>query len=386
MADPNPAIPPRNLDSLQVLRGWAALVVVLVHVGVQVEGRYGVWPLPRWTLAGSIGVDVFFCLSGFIMYYTSRADFGAAGAWRSFLVRRLLRIYPIYWAIAAATLAVGAWPGSHLNIWPRMSAGWLVKSLLLLPQTAPPLIQQAWTLVHEVRFYAVFGLLLLLPRRIALAALSAWGLASLGVLVTSYVAQSRLDSGLPARALTYLCHPASLEFVAGAWAAVIVSHRPTSRRFDSAILASGLIATASAMYWYVDAAPDTKYAAVTLFAVPSFLLVLGSALAERRWRPRLPAWAVTLGDASYSTYLIHNLILIPVVWNLFPASAKRPTLTLLVCALTALIHVIALGVHIAIERPLHRAARLLSGRLGGHRVAPADAGDGLRPSGTRNVR
>jgi hypothetical protein len=86
--------PPRTLDSLQFLRAWAAFIVVVYHVGLAMHARYGEWHLPGFTRAGLIGFDVFFCISGFIMYYKSGDQFAAPGAWRTFLARGFLRVYP----------------------------------------------------------------------------------------------------------------------------------------------------------------------------------------------------------------------------------------------------------------------------------------------------
>ena len=51
--------------------------------------------------------------------------------------------------------------------------------------------------------------------------------------------------------------------------------------------------------------PTMFYHAVAAYAIPSFLLVLGAVLTERRWRPRFPRALTLLGDASYSLYLAH---------------------------------------------------------------------------------
>ena len=215
-----------------------------------------------------MGVDVFFCLSGFIMYWTSWDSFGSAGAWRSFLSRRLLRIYPIYWIVTIATMVVCLFPASHLTIRDH-SLGYLVKSFLLLPQDGPPLVTQGWTLVHEVRFYLVFGLLLLGSRRLALWLVAAWGVGSLATLVVSYVHPSLLDAGIASRALNFFFHPSSVEFILGIGAAYVVRHWATPRWLDCVVLLAAAIATAAAMICYPELHASTKYAAITLFAILS---------------------------------------------------------------------------------------------------------------------
>ncbi|MDX2122383.1 MAG: hypothetical protein SF070_15155, partial [Gemmatimonadota bacterium] len=56
------------------------------------------------------------------------------------------------------------------------------KSALLVPQNFSPIVGQGWTLVHEVKFYAIFGLLLLFPRAVALRIAFAWAAVSAAVL------------------------------------------------------------------------------------------------------------------------------------------------------------------------------------------------------------
>ncbi len=362
-ANPPPALP-RNLESLQVLRGFAALLVVMIHVSGTIEHRFGIKLLPGFVDAGMIGVDIFFCLSGFIMYYTANAGFGLPGESRRFLLRRFFRIYPVYWVVTAITLAVGLW---ETRVMGGYGLSWLsaFKSVLLLPQNTSPIVGQGWTLVHEVRFYATFGLLLLLPRLWALRGMIAWGVLSFGVLLLSYRDTDWLNGSLLGRGVNYLFHPGSMEFVLGVGAAWIVLHRKTTSVFDAVVLAAGVIGTLVVVQWFGLLKPDTKYFAITLFAVPSFLLVLGSTLAERRWLPKVPRLAVTLGDASYSTYLTHILVLEPFVWHALPANTGKTGLVIIAWLLVIVLHVVGVGFYLWIEGPLHQRARVWTKRLVG---------------------
>ena len=88
-----------RLDSLQILRFFAALLVVIGHTQHALlerlgaaAGRYAFVPLD-WGL----GVDVFFVISGFVMYYLMHDRFAQAGATATFLRRRVVRVVPMYW-------------------------------------------------------------------------------------------------------------------------------------------------------------------------------------------------------------------------------------------------------------------------------------------------
>jgi exopolysaccharide production protein ExoZ len=85
----------RDLRSVQILRGLAALAVLAVHLSMLTEH---VLRLPGYLpllTVGEAGVDLFFVISGFIMAYTSAGLFGRTGAAPRFFARRLVRIVPL---------------------------------------------------------------------------------------------------------------------------------------------------------------------------------------------------------------------------------------------------------------------------------------------------
>jgi peptidoglycan/LPS O-acetylase OafA/YrhL len=80
-----------KLDSLQIIRAFAASLVAMCHIW-----NDGV--LPGFVVdLGGFGVDLFFALSGFIMCLTVKLDTGTKGQNAElFLIRRITRIFPIY--------------------------------------------------------------------------------------------------------------------------------------------------------------------------------------------------------------------------------------------------------------------------------------------------
>ena len=108
-------------------------------------------PIPLYSLAS--GVDLFFVISGFIMVYSSEDLFGARGAWRTFLTRRLVRIVPLYWLTTAITIPLMS-----------LTVDWqsLLGSYFFIPYRAPsnaivPLHGVGWTLNLEMFFYVIFA-------------------------------------------------------------------------------------------------------------------------------------------------------------------------------------------------------------------------------------
>ena len=153
-----PAPRPR-LDSLQVFRGVAALLVVLHHAGTFSVGHFGAPFLGNALDWGASGVDFFFVLSGFIIYFIHRPDLGRPERLRGFALKRLVRVYPIYWVACGVViplyfLSPGMGPGYARD------PGAIVTSLLLIPQAHFPVLGQAWTLTYEMLFYGVFGALI----------------------------------------------------------------------------------------------------------------------------------------------------------------------------------------------------------------------------------
>lgn len=94
----------RELDAL---RGLAALAVVLFHYTVRYFELFPGVPPGLQFSHGSLGVEVFFGISGFVILMTLERSKSAS----DFLVSRFSRLYPAYWTCVAVTyLAMLSWP------------------------------------------------------------------------------------------------------------------------------------------------------------------------------------------------------------------------------------------------------------------------------------
>ena len=93
----------------------------------------------------------------------------------------MTRIYPLWWLFAAATagyflIATGVpWDAEMLANFDLSGTEHLLKSFLLIPHEAFPVLTLGWTLMHEMYFYLVFAALLLLPQAYRGPALIGWG-------------------------------------------------------------------------------------------------------------------------------------------------------------------------------------------------------------------
>ncbi|WP_172339595.1 acyltransferase [Novosphingobium sp. SG751A] len=158
-----------NLPALTGIRFFAAFAVLLFHYGSSFVQSHGA-PVAIANILhnGSLGVPLFFILSGFILSYAhedERID-------RAFIVRfyvaRLARIYPVY--LFALLMALPVLPNP-------LPGAVVVKSLLLVQSWQLPgdthdhdWIFQAWSLSVEWFFYALFPVILPISRCFNLAA------------------------------------------------------------------------------------------------------------------------------------------------------------------------------------------------------------------------
>lgn len=289
----------KRLKSIDILRAVAASSVLLYHLvnAEQVHGN-GVTVLGGFAHIGYWGVDMFFVISGFIMAQTTQDQFGRPGAATDFIVRRGVRIIPLYWACTFALAAMVAVRPSLINT--SLQQASLLTSLLFLPQAAPPLLLVGWTLNFEMFFYAVTAVCLLLASyRTAPCILALWALAAL--------LHTLNPSGLGF--FGFALNPMIIEFVVGFCAQRALLHLTV--RAAAWLLSAGVAWVVGAHVYALHRADygQTAELRVLLFALPATLIVLGASALERADILTInPAWK-RLGDASYALYLTHLFVI-----------------------------------------------------------------------------
>jgi peptidoglycan/LPS O-acetylase OafA/YrhL len=273
-----------KLHSVQMLRGLAAITVMIYHIRASETQLIGPGPgqLPLvggLFTNGFLGVDLFFVISGFIMVFVAAASPASPRVAAEFLFARFARIYPLWWVFAALMTAYMLLTyGLHGEVEAGFAAigrgippvEYLVKSFLLAPQPDHPILGVGWTLVHEVHFYVVFALVLLAPPRVRPWLVAAWG----GLVLAG--ALMGLSSPIAGTLLELATYPMTLEFILGAGVGWLVT---SGRRWRPALV------SAIAVFWLVFAA--CAHAEVTewtlsmgrvlWFGLPCVLLVYGFA-------------------------------------------------------------------------------------------------------------
>ena len=160
-----------RLDSVQLMRFFAGLLVVLAHAESRIARTFPrvndilqpVDPklLPNWGDVVQVGVHIFFLISGFIMLYSASNQFAEARAQKTFFVKRLIRIVPIYWILTTLSVFILAIKPDLFTYRQTLDISWILASYLFIPWTSvdlvdSPVIGLGWTLNFEMYFYKDF--------------------------------------------------------------------------------------------------------------------------------------------------------------------------------------------------------------------------------------
>jgi peptidoglycan/LPS O-acetylase OafA/YrhL len=333
------------LDHLDGIRGVAILCVLALH--------WFSWYSPLFH-GGSVGVDVFFVLSGFIIITLL---WRAAPAWGAFLRRRALRLYPALIGLVGGSLvltAVVPWapwtPGEvgdrGLLVLAQGSSIWAAgqHGSFWLPGLQP--FGQTWSLAVEWYFYLLWPALVLLARR------RRWSVAGFTRGCLAAAAGCYLVA-LPLPAAWFYFGPLSrvAELLVGA-ALIGLLDAPPRRGLQSWLPPAALAALAA----YALLGPDGHSVLYRLVGVPvavAAAVVLirsgyagGGGLVSRFLTHR---WLTGLGRVSYSLYLWH---IVPFLL-LADAPGRVPKVALGVIAVAAAAALTALS-YLLLERPFLR--------------------------------
>jgi exopolysaccharide production protein ExoZ len=303
-----------KLGSIQMLRALAALIVVYMHSAIDMRFFATGWRLQTALLLnlGIFGVDIFFVISGFVIY-TSSARLNGRSQALDFLWYRFRRINPVYYAATLITLLV--WLPSFLrHTHPLLTRSSILESLILLPiaGSAGTILEQAWTLTLEWYFYLIFFLLILFRSQQKGAIIS----VVLGILIIIGYFLPDMSVG----PLDLHANPLLFEFLLGifvgyAW------RRWTPTKKTACILLSlgilfGLALTLTGFYNYLEkplpASRTLRYLHAPSWGGAAALIVAGCVFLEKTGTTtffRKHRLLLLLGDASYSLYLFHYIIL-----------------------------------------------------------------------------
>ena len=333
-----------HIPALDGVRGLAILLVMATHLLVPFRsaarhhGDGGGMLVAHLFDAGWVGVDLFFVLSGFLITGILADAKGKRHYFRSFYMRRSLRVFPLYYGVLIAACVVVPFfrpgaiePGKQgwlwtygVSLYPLFAGGAEFK----LGNDIGLTFTHFWSLAVEEQFYLVWPLLVCFMSRPSLMRLCAWGML---LALAARVAGVKLGASVPVLyEVTFLRMDGLL---AGAWVALAVRGplglAPLAAWGWRGLLASGAVLGAVGVQGHglIRANPlmqTVGFSALAVFFACAVLLVVA----------RPGAWAVrrvlstpalcTLGKYSYGLYVYHGLLLPTFnrVW--FPVPVSLP--------------------------------------------------------------
>ncbi len=304
-----------RFHSIQTLRGLAALMVVCEHI--------------RFLACGAFGVDIFFCISGFMIMYTTQHNT------EGFFRKRLIRIVPFYYVMTLGVyLMLVLFPSLFEQTHASLSL--LVKSLLFIPfdmgnGVIQPIVRIGWTVNCEMFFYLLFGLSLRISHKYrgficlglllcctGLGALLSGGNTWLGDSLMAGAAQLSgsligKDTTIPSLLAPFFLYgnPVMLEFGLGILSYYVVralyEHTKNSSILYSKSIGGPALGLSLLLFAGLVLSTDhvniLGYRRLLYWGIPAMLIFLGFLLAG--YSLKMPRFSVRLGDISFSLYLIH---------------------------------------------------------------------------------
>lgn len=323
----------QRFNSIQALRGFTALFVALEHV--------------RFLNCGAFGVDIFFIISGFMAMFATHKDT------KHFMKKRLIRIYPLYALVTLGTfflllIAPGLF---HLT---EANPIYLAKSLCFIPfEISPgiiqPLVRVGWTINYEMLFYLLFFISFRISHKYRGLICS----ALLGILV-------HLGHILPVES-TGLCFYGDfiqLEFVLGILTYYIVRklyHICEDKSFTPLLSYLSMSVVLGLFLFLAITKQQTDISGmgrVLFWGLPALIIVLCTFVMNLGIH--MPKFMVSLGNISFSIYLLHYYPLMFIDRKIYSFESYNPIgMGFVVCGLLLVILLSSLS-YIFVEKKLTR--------------------------------
>lgn len=341
-----------HIAGVQYVRGIAACLVVIAHLPtiLGLPEQFGADPYGFFLYKGAVGVDLFFVVSGFIITVVTLKKGTLAPGINIFdyAVKRIARILPFLWVCVIVYALVRFLGTGKYDIGPSLATMFLWPLGELRPNVA-------WTLRHEALFYIVFAISFLgKAKRPYILAL--WCLSPLLYSLIT-IPEGAQDTVLHELA-SFIFSPNNLTFGCGVLLGVAYQCIPSFRQ-------SPLHSPWPIMLLMV-ASYVALFALFNEFASPSVIMLASLAVLISLRLPassgKLAKLGHILGDASYSIYLTHSLVLL-VAGSAWISIFGKQFYHAALISLPLIAVVAGVLVHYCVERPLVRAARTALGRL-----------------------
>jgi exopolysaccharide production protein ExoZ len=343
----------KKLNLIQALRGIAAILVVCYHTGTLYSKNLNWLVFNNTFKFGHTGVNFFFVLSGFIIYYIHYKDLGKPSQLPSFIYKRFTRIFPVYWVILIVKLFA-----KHIDIFS------IVLAFFLIP-VKEAYITVSWTLSYEIFFYTCFGVLIYCLNKYTKILFSILG-SVIFIRIIAIVAGYNVS--FENFYLSFLFNPHIIEFIMGVLAGYIIINEK-GKKWRYWLFTGGIIMFCISSLFTVllvndiadkmNAVPFQQAEKIScfleinsfiFFCIPCFLIVAGAAMIDLSDNIKIPNLFLKIGDASYSIYLVHAIIVNIITLKLKSLNVEFINYTIIPTIIIA----ISLGyaLHLTIEKPL----------------------------------
>ena len=267
-----------KIESIQVLRFFAAFSVMMVHLPVF---EFGIW-----------GVDIFFVISGFIMMYVTENNE------KFFLLKRIFRIVPLYWILTLGVFVLAIFIPEVLNNTTANTAH-LIKSLFFIPFDKNgtghfPILFLGWTLNFEVIFYFLFSLSLVFFKENRMIACS--------IFIIIFLVFNKVFSEKNFIFETY-ANDIFIEFIFGMVLFMIWKRykNKISTNLTNHFICLTILLVSIFILNYYNFSRSISYGLPSLILAIYFLFFLNHL--------KFPKILVSPGDASYCIYLLHPYVI-----------------------------------------------------------------------------
>tara|TARA_B100000886_G_scaffold124102_1_gene83613 strand:- start:584 stop:1567 length:984 start_codon:yes stop_codon:yes gene_type:complete len=267
-----------KIESIQVLRFFAAFSVMMVHLPVF---EFGIW-----------GVDIFFVISGFIMMYVTKNNE------KFFLLKRIFRIVPLYWILTLGVFVLAIFIPEVLNN-TTANIAHLIKSLFFIPFDKNgtghfPILFLGWTLNFEVIFYFLFFLSLVFFKENRMIACS--------IFIIIFLVLNKVFSEKNFIFETY-ANDIFIEFIFGMVLFTIWKRykNKISTNLTNHFICLTILLVSIFILNYYNFSRSISYGLPSLILAIYFLFFLNHL--------KFPKILISLGDASYCIYLLHPYVI-----------------------------------------------------------------------------
>lgn len=343
-------MPPKKvINSIQILRGVAAVVVLIYHVSGFLRVNYSQVIFADFFRKGFAGVDLFFVISGFIISYTTKTYIGNPTKFKEYWKKRIIRIYPIYWIVLGGIqllqlilsnyLKVTSFETySNIGIWAHF------KTYTLLPKHVA-IDPVTWTMSYEIYFYALFSIVILSKRLWIIPAII------LGLTVHNSIVHPVFDPENGFSYYNFVFSNYNYEFLMG----ILISHYYDKIRFSSYISILLISIAVLIIYFWGDFVGDyDNFKRILIFGSAASLILVSSINIEKAGLLIAPSFCISVGSASYVLYLIHFpfLLILNRIPNMFGVTLDAFQTSLYNYVVVVINILVAVFLHKKVELPL----------------------------------